>query len=46
MQMMSTPEQFDVVITENMFGDIATDAGAVIQGGIGSAISGNIKSIC
>lgn len=43
MQMLVNPAQFDVVLTENMFGDIATDAGAVIQGGIGSAISGNIN---
>jgi len=45
MQMLINPKQFDVVITENMFGDIATDAGAVIQGGIGSAVSGNINPI-
>lgn len=43
MQMILKPEQFDVVITENMFGDIVTDAGAIIQGGIGSAVSGNIN---
>jgi len=43
MQMILNPSQFDVVLTENMFGDIATDAGAVIQGGIGSAVSGNIN---
>lgn len=43
MQMLINPKQFDVVITENMFGDIATDAGAVIQGGIGTAVSGNIN---
>ena len=43
MQMLTKPEQFDVVITENMFGDITTDEGAVIQGGIGSAVSGNIN---
>jgi len=43
MQMILNPAQFDVVVTENMFGDIATDAGAVIQGGIGSAVSGNIN---
>ena len=43
MQMLLDPAQFDVVITENMFGDIATDAGAIIQGGIGSAVSGNIN---
>jgi len=42
MQMVTNPAQFDVVITENMFGDIATDLGAVIQGGIGTAVSGNI----
>lgn len=43
MQMLVNPRQFDVVITENMFGDIATDAGAIIQGGIGTAVSGNIN---
>ncbi len=43
MQMITKPEQFDVVVTENMFGDIATDLGAVLQGGIGTAVSGNIN---
>jgi len=43
MQMIQNPSQFDVVLTENMFGDIATDLGAVLQGGIGSAVSGNIN---
>ncbi|MDO8265122.1 MAG: isocitrate/isopropylmalate family dehydrogenase [Candidatus Parcubacteria bacterium] len=43
MQMILKPEQFDVVITSNTFGDIATDLGAVIQGGIGTAVSGNIN---
>jgi len=43
MAMIEKPEVFDVVITENMFGDIATDLGAVLQGGIGSAISGNLN---
>ncbi len=43
MQMITKPEQFDAVLTENMFGDIATDLGAVIQGGIGTAVSGNIN---
>ncbi len=43
MQMITKPEQFDVALTENMFGDIATDLGAVIQGGIGTAVSGNIN---
>ncbi len=43
MQMVLKPEQFDVVITENMFGDITTDLGAVIQGGMGTAVSGNLN---
>ncbi len=43
MQTITKPEQFSVVITENMFGDILTDLGAVVQGGIGSAVSGNIN---
>ena len=43
MQMLLNPKQFDVVITENMFGDIMTDIGAVLQGGIGTAVSGNIN---
>ncbi len=43
MQMLQKPEQFDVIFTENMFGDIGTDAGAILQGGIGSAVSGNIN---
>lgn len=43
MQMLLKPEQFDVVLTENMFGDIMTDIGAILQGGIGSAVSGNIN---
>jgi 3-isopropylmalate dehydrogenase len=45
MQLVLNPGQFDVVLTENMFGDIATDLGAVIQGGIGSAVSGNINPL-
>ncbi len=43
MQMIIAPEQFDVVLTENMFGDIMTDIGAVLQGGIETAVSGNIN---
>jgi len=43
MNMISNPEKFDTVITENMFGDILTDLGAILQGGIGSAVSGNIN---
>jgi 3-isopropylmalate dehydrogenase len=37
-----SPEAYDVVVTSNMFGDIATDLGAVLQGGMGMAASGNI----
>ena len=37
-----TPEYYDVVVSSNMFGDIATDLGAVLQGGMGMAASGNI----
>jgi 3-isopropylmalate dehydrogenase len=36
------PERFDVVVTDNLFGDIITDLGAAIAGGIGLAASGNI----
>ena len=43
MQMITKPEQFDVVVIENMFGDITTDLGAVLQGGIESGVSGNIN---
>ena len=42
MQMIKDPRQFDVVVTNNMFGDIATDLGAALQGGLGMAASGNI----
>jgi 3-isopropylmalate dehydrogenase len=42
MQMVKLPEQFDVIVTCNMFGDIVTDLGAQIQGGMGLAASGNI----
>ncbi len=42
MQMVKNPRQFDVIVTNNMFGDIATDLGAVLQGGLGMAASGNI----
>jgi 3-isopropylmalate dehydrogenase len=42
MFMVKSPEQFDVVVTTNLFGDILTDLGAMIQGGMGSAASGNI----
>jgi 3-isopropylmalate dehydrogenase len=42
MEMVRAPERFDVVVTGNLFGDIATDLGAQIAGGIGLAASGNI----
>ena len=43
MWMIKNPEQFDVVVTNNMFGDIITDIGAIIQGGLGIAAGGNIN---
>jgi 3-isopropylmalate dehydrogenase len=39
---VTTPERFDVVVTENLFGDIITDLGAAVQGGLGLASSGNL----
>src|SRR5690349_1459600 len=42
MQMVRDPRQFDVIVTNNMFGDIITDLGAGLQGGLGMAASGNI----
>src|SRR5881396_331084 len=42
MQMVRAPEMFDVIVTNNMFGDIVTDLGAALQGGLGMAASGNI----
>jgi 3-isopropylmalate dehydrogenase len=43
MWMVKNPEQFDVIVTNNMFGDIITDLGAIIQGGLGIAAGGNIN---
>ncbi len=43
MWMIKNPEQFDVIVTNNMFGDIITDIGAIIQGGMGVAAGGNIN---
>ncbi|MFW6457637.1 MAG: 3-isopropylmalate dehydrogenase [Planctomycetota bacterium] len=43
MWMVKNPEFFDVVVTSNMFGDIITDLGAMIQGGMGIAAGGNIN---
>ncbi len=42
LQMVRAPEQFDVIVTSNMFGDIVTDLAAGLQGGLGMAASGNI----
>ena len=39
---LTQPERFDVIVTDNLFGDILTDIGAAIGGGIGLAASGNI----
>ena len=42
MHMVRDPKQFDVIVTNNMFGDIITDLAAGLQGGLGMAASGNI----
>jgi 3-isopropylmalate dehydrogenase len=42
MWMVKNPEWFDVIVTPNLFGDILTDLGAIVQGGMGVAASGNI----
>jgi len=42
MQMVREPRQFEVIVTNNMFGDIVTDIAAALQGGLGMAASGNI----
>ena len=43
MWMVKNPEYFDVIVTDNLFGDIITDLGAMIQGGMGIAAGGNIN---
>lgn len=43
MWFIKNPEWFDVIVTDNMFGDIITDLGAMIQGGMGIAAGGNIN---
>jgi 3-isopropylmalate dehydrogenase len=40
--LVTQPERFDVIVTDNLFGDIITDLGAAVQGGLGLAASGNI----
>ena len=42
MFMVLEPSQYDVIVSNNLFGDILTDLGAAIQGGLGLAASGNI----
>ena len=41
--LLEQPSRFDVIVTDNMFGDIITDLGAMIQGGMGIAAGGNIN---
>ncbi|MBN1664097.1 MAG: 3-isopropylmalate dehydrogenase [Deltaproteobacteria bacterium] len=43
MWMVKNPEWFDVIVTDNMFGDIITDLAAIIQGGMGIAAGGNLN---
>jgi 3-isopropylmalate dehydrogenase len=43
MYLVTAPERFDVLVTDNLFGDILTDLGAAITGGIGLAASGNLN---
>jgi 3-isopropylmalate dehydrogenase len=43
MFLVTQPERFDVIVTDNLFGDILTDLGAAVAGGIGLAASGNIN---
>ncbi|TVQ88974.1 MAG: 3-isopropylmalate dehydrogenase [Deltaproteobacteria bacterium] len=43
MELVRAPERFEVIVTNNLFGDIITDLGAQLQGGIGLAASGNIN---
>jgi 3-isopropylmalate dehydrogenase len=43
MWMVKSPEYYDVIVTSNLFGDIITDLGAMVQGGMGVAAGGNIN---
>jgi len=45
MEMVRAPERFEVLVTNNLFGDIVTDLGAQLQGGIGLAASGNLNPV-
>src|SRR5205814_10056202 len=42
MLLVQSPNQFEVIVTNNLFGDIITDIGGALQGGLGMAASGNI----
>ena len=42
MFLVKDPSQFEVIVTNNLFGDIVTDIGGALQGGLGMAASGNI----
>ena len=42
--MVTDPSRFDVIVTDNLFGDIITDLAAAVTGGIGTAASGNIDA--
>ena len=41
--MVQSPEQYDVIVTDNLFGDILTDLGGAVSGGIGLASSANLN---
>ena len=41
--LVNSPDRFDVIVTDNLFGDIITDLGAAVQGGLGLAASGNLN---
>lgn len=43
LHLVTQPDRFDVVVTDNLFGDIVTDLGAAVQGGLGLAASGNLN---
>ena len=43
MFLVTQPERFDVIVTDNLFGDILTDLGAAVAGGMGLAASGNLN---
>jgi 3-isopropylmalate dehydrogenase len=43
LHMIASPGRFDVVVTDNLFGDILSDLGAALQGGLGTAASGNLN---